>query len=139
MSVLTSSTPDTHSATNAARTTGLVAAAAGVGNLVVFAVARALGADFDIVRPDGVGFTVGVVAVLAMTIGSLLAGGVALAVAGRWGRRGWDVVAWTGLALGVLTVVMPLTGAASPGTKAGLASMHLLTGLVWFLLLRRRG
>lgn len=137
MSVLTSTDRGMRSATDAARTTGLAAAAAAVGNLVVLAVATVLGADFDVVRPDGLAFTVGVVAVLAMTVIPLAVGGVALAIAGRWGRRGWDALAWAGLAVGVLSIVMPLGAEASIGTKVGLAAMHALTGLVWFLLLRR--
>lgn len=121
----------------ALRVTGVIALVSIVANLVAYAVARGLGADFEVTRPDGATMTVGVPAVILTTLVPLVLGLIALVVAARWGARGWSALAWTGLALGVLTVVMPLSTDAAAGTKAGLAVMHVLSGLIWFVIVRQ--
>lgn len=122
---------------SAATTAGTAAALGVVANLVVYGIARAAGTDFAVVRPDGVGFTVGPASVLLMSVVPLLLGGVALAVVARWGQRGWHWLAWIGLAIGLLTVVMPISTEASSGTTLALALMHVLTGVAWFVIVRR--
>ena len=36
-----------------------------------------------------------------------------------------------------MTLAMPLAATASVGTKALLAAMHLVTGVIWFIQVRR--
>ncbi|HET7277166.1 MAG TPA: DUF6069 family protein [Dermatophilaceae bacterium] len=46
-------------------------------------------------------------------------------------------VAWAGLVIAVVSIVMPLTVTASTATHLTLAPMHLVVGAVWFASLRR--
>ena len=121
----------------AAKTTGATAVLAVVANVAVYAISRALGADFAVAPPGRPGLTIGVGLVLVTSVVPLVLGGLALAVASRWGAKGWRVVAWAGLAIGVLSVVMPLTIEATAGTKSALVLMHVLTGVAWFIVVRR--
>lgn len=121
----------------ALRAAGVIALVSIVANLVAYVIARGLGTDFDVTRPDGATMTVSAPVVILTTLVPLVLGVIALVVAARWGARGWSALAWTGLALGVLTVVMPLSTEAADGTKAGLAVMHVLTGLIWFVIVRQ--
>lgn len=43
-----------------------------------------------------------------------------------------------GLAIGAVSIVMPLMVLAGPGTKIALVSMHLLTGTAWWFALGQR-
>ncbi|PVG80685.1 hypothetical protein DDE18_22050 [Nocardioides gansuensis] len=135
MSITTLAPARTRSA--AARATGVALAAAVLGNLVVWGAARLLGADFHVVRPDGAAFTVGAGPVVVFTVGSIVVGGLALVVASRLSTRAWSALAWLGLAIGILTVPMPFTVTADLDTQLALVVMHLLTGLAWFVALRR--
>lgn len=121
----------------AAKTAGTTAGLVVVANLVVYAIGRALGADFAVVPSEGRGLTIGAGLVFVTSVVPLLLGGVGLTIASRWGTAGWRVLAWVGLAIGVLSVVMPLTTEATAGTKAALAVMHVLTGVTWFVVVRR--
>ena len=42
-----------------------------------------------------------------------------------------------GLALGLITIVMPVSANATVATTMTLATMHLITGLVWFIVVWR--
>lgn len=121
----------------AAKTTGAAAVVAVVANVAVYAIGRGLGADFAAAPSGRQGLTIGAGLVLLTTVVPLVPAGVALAVASRWGAKGWRVVAWVGLAIGVLSVVMPLTIEATAGTKSALVLMHVLTGVTWFVVVRR--
>lgn len=91
------------------------------------------------VRPGGASeaITVGPVSVTATTFLPLLLAAVLLVLARGRGPRAWQVLAALGLAIGVLTVLLPVTATASPGTKVVLSLMHVATGLIWFLVVRR--
>lgn len=121
-----------------ARAAGLALATATAGNLAVWGGARLIGADFHVVRPDGVAFTVGAGPVVLFTVGSIVIGALALALATRLSARAWRVLAWLGLAIGILTVPMPFTVTAGLDTQLALGTMHVLTGLAWFAALRRQ-
>lgn len=79
----------------------------------------------------------GAVIVALGTVIPLALGTAALALATRWGSRGWVAVAWLGLAVGLLTTVSPFTVVASTSTSVTLAAMHVVAGVVWFALVRR--
>lgn len=106
-------------------------------NLLAFALGSA-GSGELVVTPPGAAASTSVSAgnVAAMTIAPMVLGGIALAVAGRWGGRGWRVVAWLGLAIGLLSVVMPFSVAATASTHVTLGTMHVLSGLAWFVAVR---
>lgn len=120
----------------AARTAGVAAVTAVVVNLVIFGIGTALDVDFVVIPPGDERVTVALPVVAVMTLVPLLVGGVLLAVAGR--RVGvWNVLAWIGLAVGLLSAVGPLDSAVQTSTGVTLALMHVVTGLAWFLAVRR--
>lgn len=105
-------------------------------NLVVLAVLAATGADLSVTVPGGPGtLTIDAVAVVAATAGPLLiAGLIAAAVVRRVpSLRRW--AAWAGLALALVSVIAPLTLQAEAATRAGLAVMHVVAGIAWFVAL----
>jgi len=107
-------------------------------NLVVLGLARLAGADM-VVQPtqQAAAITIGVGAVAATVATPMLVATFLLLVVRRWGARAWRALATTGLVIGVVTVPAPFTVVAEGGTQAALASMHVITGLVWFVVVRR--
>lgn len=133
-----SSAPLRVSAATTWRTGLTVAGIALVANLLVLVAARALGADFLVQQtPDAAATEVSFVMVAVMTVVPVLVATALLLVLRRWGARAWRTLAAVGLALGLLTVVMPFTVDATTGTQVGLALMHVVVGVVWFVLVRR--
>ncbi|ANS79707.1 hypothetical protein SGUI_2311 [Serinicoccus hydrothermalis] len=117
-----------------------VATVAGVSlvlNLLVWGLARLVGADFDVTRPGAGPMTVGPVMVAVMTVIPVALGGALTWFLGRTRPRAVTALAWVGLAIGLLTVPMPFTVEASATTQTALAAMHVVTGVVWWILLRR--
>lgn len=105
-------------------------------NLVVLAVLAATGADLSVTMPGGPGaLTIDAVAVVAATAAPLLVAGlVATAILRRVpSLRRW--AAWAGLALALVSVIAPLTLQADAATRAGLAAMHVVAGVAWFVAL----
>ncbi len=121
----------------AARAAAIAAAAAVLINLLVYAVGRAAGAELEVTQPRADGpMAIGPDNILLVTVLPILLGGIILAVATRRGARAWIVLGWTGLLVGVLTIVMPFTVIATTATRVTLATMHLITGVAWFVALR---
>ncbi len=137
MSVLAAAPPT--QTVRGALTVGAVAAiGAAVGNLLVLLVGRLAGADMSVVQAGATeAMTLDAGLVALMTALPVAMGTAALAVATRWGRRGWMTVGWLGLAVGLLTTVSPFTVGATTSTAVTLAGMHVVTGVVWFVLVRR--
>lgn len=111
---------------------GLVAAV----NVGVLGVGRAAGASLTMAVPDPVTVTwpaVVVASVLPIALGGL----VAWLLARRW-PRARVVLAWSGLAVAVLSC-LALLGAPDATTAATLATMHVGVGVAWFLALTWRG
>lgn len=120
------------------RTALSAAVAIAATNIVVLGVGHLLGADMRVAQSaDSAPTQVGVGTVVLMSVAPTILGGLALWVAARRGARAWRAVGWLGLALGLLTVPMPLTVLATAGTSATLASMHVVAGVVWFTAVRR--
>jgi hypothetical protein len=109
-----------------------------VANLVILAVGRLAGADLLVTPPGADTNEVGPATVTFMTLTPLLVGTLTLVVADRWGARGWRLLAWLGLVIGVVSAVMPFTVTATPATHLTLAPMHLVAGAAWFASVRRR-
>lgn len=137
MSVLTSA-PRTQTVRGALNIGIRAVIGAGVLNLLVLVVGRLAGANMSVVRTGATdAMEIGAGIVVLMTVLPLALGTAALALATRWGSRGWATVGWLGLAVGLLTTVMPFTVDASTSTAVTLAVMHVVAGVVWFVLVRR--
>lgn len=124
--------------TDAVRAGVITLVVAAVANLLVLVAGRAAGADMS-VAPGGTTDRqeIGYASVLITTVLPLVIGSVALAIATRWGSRGWMTLAWLGLVLGIVTVAMPLGATASTATTFTLVTMHLVVGVVWFVAVLR--
>ena len=107
-----------------------VALIAAVANSVVWAVARLAGAELE-VTANGSTQDIGLLTVLATTLAPLALATVALWVTRRR-PSAWRVLAWVGLAIGVLSIVTPIAAEATAGTTTALVTMHLITGTAWF-------
>lgn len=106
-------------------------------NLVALVVARIAGAEMLVSPSGGEAMEINGWLVFATTVVPLLIASVLLYLARRHRPRSWQVLAVVGLAVAVLTTAMPLSATATTGTKTALVLMHLLTGLVWFVLVMR--
>ena len=60
-----------------------------------------------------------------------------LIAARRRVARAWQLLAAAGLAFGLITIVMPVLATASVATTMTLATIHVITGLVCFILVWR--
>ncbi len=101
-------------------------------NLVVLAVALQAGAEMVAAQTS-----IGVFFVAVNTVVPLLIATLVLLPLRRWGAGAWRVLATTGLAIGLLSSPAPFTVSAENSTRAALAAMHVITGVVWFLIVRR--
>jgi hypothetical protein len=139
MSAATSTLPSTAPLVACAARAGATSAGVAIAvNLAALGVATLAGADMVVrvsVSQPAMHISGPVVAVTVLV--PVLAGTLLLIPARRWGARGWRALATAGLALGVLSVVTPLAVEAASGTRLALASMHLISGVTWFLVVRR--
>ena len=119
--------------------TGLTSGTAALAtNAVVFAVARAAGADMlvrrEVTEPA---MAVGLGTVAAMTLVPMLAATLLLLAVRRWGPRSWRALAVIGLVVALVTVPAPFTVLAGTSTRVALALMHVVAGVAWFTVVRR--
>lgn len=120
----------------ALRVGAVAAGVAVVANLLVLLAGRAAGAD-AVVGRAGAAQTVGALPVVVATIAGITAGTLLLLVLRRRGHRAWTAVAVAGPVLALATTPAPWSMAPQPATRVTLVAMHVLTGLVWFVLVRR--
>ncbi|MFD4421656.1 DUF6069 family protein [Agromyces sp. NPDC058484] len=116
----------------------IAAGAAVVLDLIVLWIASAGGASLIVTPPGAPGsIQVDAVAVtLTVVVPMVVVGAGVWLLTRRWPAiRLW--AAWAGLAFGVLSAALPLTVEADLGTKLALASMHVITGVAWFVALVR--
>ena len=107
---------------------GLGVVVAIVVNLVVYAVGSAAGATW-IANGQTVGwFMVPIATVIAMAIG-----GVITWLLSRRRDKATIAMAWAGLAFAVISVPGPLLGSTDTPTRWALATMHITTGIIWFV------
>ncbi|MBX9243708.1 hypothetical protein ICW40_02675 [Actinotalea ferrariae] len=108
--------------------TALAAGAALVVNLVIFFVAQALGATFDVGSPQPVSaLVVGLFSVVPLALAAVV---VALVARRRPGFQRF--AAWAGLAVALLTVAAPFTASDDLTTAIALGAMHVVVGFAWF-------
>lgn len=117
------------------RPLGLIAGISLVANLIVFAIARLADVDFAITAPGQAEETVNGAAVAVMSVATVVVGGIALLLTRRWAPRAWQVLAWVGLVVGIVTI--PAFADAEAGTKVALGAMHVIVGGVWFWFVSR--
>lgn len=119
--------------------TGLTSGAAALAaNAVVFAVARAAGADMLVRREvSEPAMAVGLGTVAVMTLAPMLAATLLLLAVRRWGPRSWRALAVIGLVVALVTVPAPFTVLAGTSTQVALALMHVVAGVAWFAVVRR--
>lgn len=104
---------------------------AAVINSVVFFIAKA--ADATMIIKQGGEREIAVPMVLASTLFGLL---VATFFASKIGAKSQSFLSKAplyGLVFGVVTAVAPFTATDDSKTALGLASMHIVAGLVWFV------
>ena len=101
-------------------------------NLSVLAVALLAGVEMVAAQNS-----IGVFFVAANTVVPLLVATLVLLPLRRWGARAWRALATTGLAIGLASSPAPFTVSAENSTRAALTAMHVITGVVWFLIVRR--
>ena len=107
---------------------GLGIVVAVVVNLVVYAVGSAAGATW-IANGQAVGwFMVPIATIIAMAIGGL----ITWLLARRWDKA-TITMAWVGIVFAVISVPGPLLGSTDTPTRWALATMHITTGIVWFV------
>lgn len=107
---------------------GLGVIVAVVVNLAVYAVASAAGATW-IANGQSVGwFMVPIATFIAMAIGGI----VTWLLARRWDKA-TITMAWVGMVFAVISVPGPLLGSTDTPTRWALATMHITTGIVWFV------
>ena len=107
---------------------GLGTVVAVVVNLIVYAVASAMGATW-IANGQVVGwFMVPIATVIAMAIGGL----ITWLLARRWDKA-TVTMAWVGIVFAVISVPGPLLGSTDTPTRWALVAMHITTGIVWFV------
>jgi hypothetical protein len=106
--------------------------------LLLLGIGVLAGADTNVQPPGSTSaLAIGPELVVVTAIVPLVPATLLLAAVRRRGPKGWRLLATTGLAVGVVSAAGPLLSTATPGTKAVLVSMHVVTGLIWFVLVRR--
>jgi len=126
------------SAALAWRTSAWTAGIAIAINLIVLGLGRVAGADMSVQPPGSPApMTIGVVQVVATVLVPLLVATGLLIATRRRGARAWRLLAIVGLAVGLVTVAMPVLATATVATTMVLATMHVITGLVWIILVWR--
>ena len=114
-----------------AKRLGLGIVVAVVVNLIVYAVGSAAGATW-IANGQPVGwFMVPIATVVAMGIGGL----ITWLLARRWDKA-TITMAWVGIVFAVISVPGPLLGSTDTPTRWALATMHITTGIIWFVAVR---
>jgi hypothetical protein len=110
---------------------GLAVLAAAVLNLIAYAVGSLAGVNW-VANGQSVTWIMVIFATLfPMAVG----GAITFLLSRRWGKATL-VMAWIGLAFGIVTLPAPLFAAENAAAGLALASMHVITGVVWFLAVR---
>lgn len=136
----TPSSPTSFRSSNLVWRTGLaVAVLVLAGNLLIFVIARALGSPLATQMAGRVTIEVEVGQIIPFSVFPVALGTLLLWAVHRRGPRTWTVLAAVGAVVALLSVLGPLTLAATPGSLVVLAAMHVLTGTVWTLLVLRGG
>lgn len=109
-----------------------------VGNLAILAAARLTGAEMEVPYNEAAEtMTVGIGSAALMTVAPTLLATLLLVGLRRRGTGAWRALATIGLVIGLVTTPAPFTVLAAGDTRAALVLMHVVTGAVWFVIVRR--
>lgn len=117
--------------------TARAAGVALVANVLVHTLARVAGVETVLTPPGAAPVTVALAAVVTMTLGPVVLGGVVLALASRVAPAAARALPWLGLFVGLGSVVMPLSMGGALDARLVLAAMHVVAGVAWFVSTRR--
>jgi hypothetical protein len=101
-------------------------------NLVIFAIGNAAGATWEVDAP----VTIGPVPVAATTVLAMGLGGLVVIAITRRNERFRFIAARAGLIFAIVSAPSPFLVSSDPTSSVALASMHVVTGVAWFLWLR---
>lgn len=108
-----------------------------VANVLVHTLARVAGTETVLTPPGAAPVTVAPFSVVTMTIVPLVVGGLLLVLASRVAPGAVRSLPWIGLFVGIGTAVMPLSMGGALDGRLVLAAMHVITGIAWFVSVRR--
>ena len=120
--------------------TGLAVAVIALAvNLLIYVVARAAGSPLATQMAGRFTVSIGVWQIIPVTVFVIAVATLLLWQLRKRGRSIFAVLAYVGIGFALVSLSGPLALGATPGSKIGLALMHLTSGVVWaFLLLRAR-
>lgn len=115
------------------RKLALTIIAAAVLNLIAFGIGSVAGATWI---ANGQSIT-WILVIVATAIPVAVGWTITFLLARRWAKAR-AVMAWVGLIFGLVTVPAPILSTGDSATGWALASMHAITGIVWFVAVRPR-
>ncbi len=117
---------------------GAQAAAVGlVGNIAIFALASAAGVTFALRQSTGgTQIEINIFSVIIATLVSVLIGSAVYALL-RSHRAGLTALSVAGVIVGLASAGLPLSMVGDSAARYSLAAMHVLTGVVFALVVRR--
>lgn len=119
------------------RTGGVVFVAAVITDLAILGIAELAGADMVVTPHGGRTMTIGIGMIVGALFVAVAIATLALVFLAERGQPLRRALAAGGLAVGLISIVLVLTAAATVDTKIALASIHIATGLIWFIALWR--
>lgn len=108
-----------------------------VANVIVHTLATVAGIQTVLTPPGAAPVTVAPFAVVTMTIIPVVVGGLLLVLASRVSPGALRSLPWLGLFVGLGSTVMPLSMGGALDARLVLAALHVITGVVWFVSVRR--
>lgn len=103
-------------------------------NALAFFIGQGVGASME-----AGAMAVTIVQVIIATLVAFIVGAVVFLLAARFLPAFARALPWLGLAVGVLSAAAPLTMATDLATGLTLATMHVASGVAWFLATRTTG
>ncbi len=143
MSIGITTHPQTATARQGAGVSSLVAATiqaaifALLANLLVHALAGVAGIESILIPPGAAPVTITAISIATMTVIPVAIGGLLLILSSRMAPRAARSLPWAGLFVGIGTAIMPISMGGELGGRLVLAAMHVITGVVWFIVVRR--
>ena len=107
------------------------AAIAAIGNSIIFLIAK--GVDATMVVNQGGSQEIALAMVFASTLFGLVIAAFVASLIGKKSQSFLSKSSTIGLIFGVVTAAAPFSASDDSKTSIGLASMHVVAGLIWFV------
>ena len=107
------------------------AAIAAIVNSIIFLIAKS--ADASMIVNQGASQEIALPMVLASTLFGLVIAAFVASIIGKKSQSFLSKSSTIGLIFGVVTAAAPFSATDDSKTSIGLASMHLVAGLIWFV------